>query len=470
MPGPNVLWIVLDAVRSDHLGCYGAYPSPTPFIDHLAAEGLLASVAVAQSGWSLPSYATMLTGLYPSEHGAHTPSDSLADGIPMLQERLLGQGYRTASIGGNPFLMPHFGMVRGFGTHRYINRAAPGLRVYEDREPELKLSGKAGQLARYLGLAGKGGRSICDAVVSFVASSVRQPWFCFVPFMTVHEPYTPPWRLRRRHCGSLRSALASPLIARYVADPGRLYGSGSRAEQANRELYCASVAHADSLVERLLNRLQRRGALANTIVIICSDHGEFLGERDLYRHLVGLGEPLTRVPLILWSPDHVRRGVVSKGVVELRDVPHTLCPLLGVPPLKQGRREALDLLGDEDPSPSRVAFSERRKSRLERAAAGDPWACRIARENHDQWLVRDLEWEYLEDGEGMGQLYHVAEDPAEATDLCGEEPDVATRLCGEMAAARAAVTAPAAAEDDASGLSEDELIEVEDRLRQLGYL
>lgn len=462
---PNILWIVLDAQRADRLGCYG-YDRPTsPNIDRLASEGLRAEVCISQGGYSLPSYATMFTGLYPSEHGAIEAMDRLPETVPSLPETLAQNGYRTASIGSNPFIHEVFGMARGFDVLHYCNPAMV-VGLTQKGKPKVSQSRLREKLWRYLGLSDQGGRQANARTLQFINGCSSEPWFCFLHYMETHEPYAPPLASRFAWRRSWLDPVLNPLTVVRINQARYLMNAGPSAIKAYLALYDAEVAYQDGLVGSLLDTLRRQGLLQNTITIICADHGDFLGERGMFRHAAGLGEGLCRVPLIVHGAGYVQPGTVLEGIAELRDIPHSLCRLLGRPEPDAGQRPAHNLFGSTSIAPGRLAFAERR--RLDErmiTPRTEPSFGPGRRFNRSVCLLRDEEWEYLEYEDGGAELYRVAVDPSETKDLGATEPARASYYKERLAEVRKGLS------QSSEGQIVDTLTdEVEARLRDLGYM
>ena len=152
--------------------------------------------------------------------------------------------------------------------------------------------------------------------------------------------------------------LSGVRYARHVFDDGLTAAAGGAPMRLRSDLYDGGVAYTDELIGRLLKSLGSRGQLKNTAVVVCSDHGEMMGEEGLFRHEVGFGETLVRVPLVIWAPDYIAPGRVAEGVVELRDVTHSLTSLAEADSPAAGAHEPHQLFADEAVSPERVALSE----------------------------------------------------------------------------------------------------------------
>ena len=320
-PGlPNVLLIVLDTVRALSLSVYGYGRSTTPELGRFANRGVLFERAVATAPWTLPSHASMFTGHYPHELSADwlKPLDST---YPTLAERLRDRGYVTGGFVANFLYCGYeFGLDRGF-VH------------YEDYTPSLTaLVGSIGfgrvalttynRLWRKYQIAGrKSAARLNDAFLRWTVRPSGRPFFAFLNYYDAHSPYWPEAPFDRKF-------LSVEPRSRDI-ESGRRYTLEERT--ALRGAYEGAVAYVDHYVGLLLDTLERRGSLENTLVIITADHGEEFGEHGHMGHGNSLYLPSLQVPLLIIFPARVPPGRRVQRPVTLRDVPATVLSLLDLP-------------------------------------------------------------------------------------------------------------------------------------------
>ena len=279
----SVLLVTLDTVRADHIGAYGDKTAETPALDRLARESLRFDHAVSAVPLTLPSHATILSGLTPPHHGLRNnaagrfPSDR-----ETLATRLSAAGYATGAFVGSFVLDHRFGLARGFDT-------------YDDEIERDPSSTESGALE-----AERPGSVVVDRALAWLEKSVKsgssRPFFAWVHLYDAHAPYTPPEPYRTRHADSL---------------------------------YDGEIAFVDAQVARLLAFLEENGLAGSTVVAVAADHGEGLGDHGEQTHGVLLYEPTLRVPLLLRAPG-LPRGRVIETPVGLADLAPTLLGLLGV--------------------------------------------------------------------------------------------------------------------------------------------
>ena len=292
----NVVLISIDTLRADRLSSYGYPLETTPVLDRFATEGTLFEQAIAPSNWTLPSHATMLTGLDPCVHQVGSSDGDrqvhpLPSGVRPLAEYLRGAGYATGAFTEDGYVNPTT-FQRGFSVFRADTR---------HRLPS-------------------GGRMIdatLDAAIAWVREKADVPFFLFFHTYEVHEPYEPP-------VGYEGFAALRPL-------PLPPHGLPPSAEAAaDAAAYVAEVAYTDHALARLFAILDTLGLRDRTIVVVTSDHGEAFGEHGVRRHGFSLYEEELHVPLIWRAPGLIASGRRVQQLVGLVDVVPTLLDLLGI--------------------------------------------------------------------------------------------------------------------------------------------
>lgn len=305
--GANVVLITLDTVRADRLGVYGGPAGVTPALDRLAGEGARFEQASAAAPLTLPSHATLLSGLLPPHHGLRNNGGGVfPEDRATLATALAGAGYRTGAFVGAFVLDRRFGLARGF-------------EVYDD---EVERDPAAGARLE----AERPGREVVDRALAWLGREDPRPFFLWVHLYDAHAPYEPPSPFRERFAG--RS-------------------------------YDGEVAAVDEQVGRILAELERRGLVGRTVVAVTADHGEGLGDHGESTHGLLLYESTLRVPLLLRGPGIAPRVVATP--VSLADVAPTLAALVGRPLPPAGPAGALDgrdlsaaLLASQEPAPAEV--------------------------------------------------------------------------------------------------------------------
>ncbi len=307
---PNLLLVTLDTTRADHLGCYGFPLARTPVIDRLAAEGVRCSDAVTAAPITLPSHATIMTGLYPPAHGVRDNGTyALGDDAVTLAERLHRAGYRTQAVVSALVLNRRYNLAQGFDGYDddLWSEDQPRMFLIRSR-PGPKTSARA---VRWL--------------ADWSREKPRRPFFLWMHLFDAHQPYTAPTGERVR----------SPSV------------------------YDAEIAVLDQAVGRVLDELRRQGTLDDTLVVVTADHGESLGEHGEKTHALFIYDATVRVPLILRYPRRLPRGKVYAGPVRTVDIVPTVLAELGLP--GGGETQGQDLLPalrGETPPPDLPQYCE----------------------------------------------------------------------------------------------------------------
>jgi len=430
---PNVVIVSVDTLNRDALRAFAPAAPELPGFDALARASVRFSEALATASWTLPSHASLLTGLYPDRHGATDRRLRLGEGVPTLAKELKRAGYETVAFTGGGYLDRRYGFAKGF--ERYEERIAGTGPVGPEAASDS--TGADDRLER--GLA-------------FLAT--RQPHavplFLFLHSYAVHDYF------------GLHPATVERLPQRPVETPEELTACLKAERRCPpetwaelRRLYELEVAEFDTAVARLVDTLRARHLWDSTVLVLVSDHGEgFDPELGRTHHGGRLHGDVIRVPLLVRAPGIRPRTVDTP--VSLVDVMPTLIDLLGVK-----RRPGLDgvslapLLRGGAPPPERPLFA------LEHAflwtAGGRIEAPEVQAHPLAVTVIRGPDW-YIRSATGEG-LYDMARDPRQRDNLITRASPTELRA---RADARSGLTAPAAP------VSVD--ARLDDRLRALGYV
>lgn len=324
---PNVLLLVIDTQRADHLSAYG-YERPTsPNLEAIAAEGVLFEAAYSHSSWTLPSHVTLFTGVPQHVHRAGVMRQPyMAGGHRTLAEVLARAGYATAGFVANTYWTGRqTGLARGF-IH------------YEDfygRPADVFLRTTLGRVLTYevvpkvIPVIDMPGRKRADELngdlLDWLDGLGERPFFAFVNYFDVHKPYFPPPEARGRFGWT-------PPRATGEIDIGAITGDEATKADPRNEIagYDESIIAVDAAIGRLHSELDQRGLLDRTLVVITSDHGEAFGENGIVSHGQGLWQSQVRVPLILRYPPAVPAGLRVAAAVGNEGLAATITDLLGI--------------------------------------------------------------------------------------------------------------------------------------------
>lgn len=427
---PNLVLYVIDTLRADHLGAYG-YPLPTsPAIDAFAREGVLFRAARAQSSWTKPAVATLLTGLYPITHGADRRARGLAPGVETLAALVAPAGYQSAFFTTNPTVTAKFGFDRGFDEYRYLSHPRGGGRGRGHVD--------SGEIHR--------------AVVDWLdRRDPARPFLLVVHTLDPHDPYRPPERFRRRFAPRVEVEVACCVRAAELAALSPAQARTRAGEMI--ALYDGEIAQNDESFGALLAELARRGLGERSAILLTSDHGEEFYDHGGWRHAETLYEEVLRVPMILRLPGGAHAGRTIEAPADQIDVVPTLLALAGLaaPAQLPGGSWLPALAGGAPPAAESLAWLEHPAFSLASATL-DGWKGIRARGGWRPPLER-----------GGEELYRLADDPGERRDLARDRGVHRRFLLGRLAAAEARFGAAAAAPEVAIDA------ELERSLRALGY-
>jgi arylsulfatase A-like enzyme len=318
---PDLVLIVLDTQRADHLGAYGDPRGLSPAFDAFAREGALFNSCFSPAPWTVPSHASMFTGHFPPSHGCSFEHHRWLDhDFTTLAEALQARGYQTAAFVANEYLFES-NLLQGFEVAEPAGASCARLAI----RPLLELIGWP---ARY---ADHGATDALERVDAFLARErdPERPLLLFVNLLETHWRYLPPLADR------LDRTRPQPGVAAATGVSRRFYGplvmAGKRidgpVEASIRALYAAAVRYQDRRLGELLEVLRRRLDWDRAAVAVTSDHGENLGEGGRYDHVFAVNDALVHVPLAVRYPPAFPAGSRVEGLCQLVDLPVTLFAL-----------------------------------------------------------------------------------------------------------------------------------------------
>ncbi|MBI3783866.1 MAG: sulfatase [Deltaproteobacteria bacterium] len=401
----NVLLIVLDGVRADHMSCYGYDRQTTPFLDELAREGVRFSNMTAVAPTTLAALAAVFTGLHSVTHGATSEHPTLLAHHPVLAEVLRAAGYRTAAFCTNPNVAPENGLGRGFDafvTQRFQNQLAMRAVSFGRRAADRLLRRSDGgarrtnlAFARWLGEADK-------------------PFFAYLHYNEARLPIQTPPQFARQFLGGrvdFPRALEVNSKARQWSRPPASVSPEDRTILG--DLYDGALRYVDHCVNETVSSLRARGVWERTLVVVTADHGVSLGEQGVVGHASGLSDTLLRVPLLLRCPSIVPQGFVIDELAQTTDIAPTVCSLLGLSAVAFPRGRTLLAAERATPGPSFV-IAERFRPYPERTPGAESSA---GEEDVRMKAIRTRREKFIWRSDEVNELYDVAADPGECTNL-----------------------------------------------------
>ena len=420
-PPPRVILVSIDTLRADHLGCYG-YGRPTsPGLDALARQGVLFGDVSAPSPWTLPSHASLLTGLYPSRHGLKAHDRYLPATVPTLAALLGRAGFVTAGVVNSYNLGPRFGLDRGFQQFSYVEETAG------QQEPSTRIT---------------------DQAMAWLRQYRDRRLFLFVHYYDVHSDYRSLARYEEQFVSPYQGPADGTTAQLMAFREGRVRLDVRDAAYLV-DLYDAGIRQMDDELQRLLAFLRDERLLDDTLLVLTSDHGEEFMERGGVLHGRTQFQEVMRVPLLMRGPG-LPAGRRETAPVSLVDVMPTLLSRARVeaPPSLDGEDLGPLLRGEASPLSGRYLFGEADHNNAE------PDITRAVRHGRYKLHFNRLT--------GKRELFDLGEDPGERVDRAAAQPAVTAELGARLE--RFMRTRSEAAPP--SRLTPEEI----EKLKSLGYL
>jgi arylsulfatase len=435
---PNLLFIMADQYRWDYLGVQGADYVRTPNLDSIARRGVRFTQCTTNCPICAPARIGLATGLQPIRLGALDNLSFLPRSVPTYYQRLRDHGYRVGCVGKLDLAKPD-----GYNG-RYGDRPCVygwGFTHPEETEGKMHAGlspaprGPYGFWLEQQGLYRRFhqdylARSACDWIKDASHDSVLPteafediyigrraaewlaqvpddfPWHYFVSFVGPHDPFDPPTEYADRYRNApMPPALEDTLTGKPGYTHQRNLGLSASEVTVTRRQYCAAIETIDDGIGWMLDALEQRGMLDNTIIVFSSDHGEMLGDHGIYTKSVPY-EAALRIPLLIAAPG-VTGGHVSNALVELIDINPTLCEMAGLP--AQENIDARSLMP--------ILKQDAVETRTETVSAMRNFRC-----------LRTHQYKYIQNYNDIDELYDLVADPDELHNIAGEYPEAVQQL------------------------------------------
>ena len=438
--GGNVLFIVVDTLRADHLPAYGYDQGKTPHLDAFAKDAVRFAEAFSNASWTRPSFASMFTGRYASSHGVMSKESALADAAVTIAESFKKGGYATGGVVTNFNVAPFFNFQQGFDEYVYItpdflfgasDTAAKLSLVQIVRRVDETVRGKLNRV--------KPGSTYHDAaavngeIEAFLARTQRAPWFLFAGYMDPHDPY---FEHPYNGFGYSRAAHVKPL----PEEADRL-----------RTLYDGEITFWDEHFGKLLASLKSKGLYDDLTIVVTADHGEEFMDHGGFWHGTTLYDEQIHVPLFVKLPKGERAGTSVSHWVESVDIMPTLLARqnITVPEAVQG----VDLFRGKEQAFAEESHEGNVLKALRLSRNGAELKVVVANKGNPRGLAER-------------ELYRVDTDVREQTNLADKDRDALAH--GESSLEQAEKQAKVGAlKARAVDLSMDKA--AEERLKALGY-
>lgn len=440
-PGaPNVILLMIDTLRADHLSVYGYQANQTPRIDALAADSTRCAKGFSQASWTRPSVATIFTGLYPSSHGAIHKSDILPDRVETVAEALTKAGYYTVGFPNNINVTEAFNFNQGFAEFHYLapdlffwaNEAAAKLTLYNGlRLVRERFFARKIDVHNYY----QPGEVVTAKGVEWLDTPAAKqgPFFLYLHYMDPHDPY-----FVHPYNGEGYARVANPNPPADVADK-------------YRKLYDGEITYLDGEIGKLIDDLKKRGIYDKTMIVLTADHGEEFHEHGGWWHGTTLYDEQIHIPLIM-KPAATGAGRVIDDLCMSLDIAPTMLRAAGVPPPVMMQGHVLPLDGGTPIGREHVFAEEDLEGNVLQAVRTKTSKYITANKGNPRGLPEK-------------DLFDVATDPGETKNLATSQPAQLQEM--EAALGRAYLVAK---EHAGAGGTTDIDSATKERLRQLGYL
>jgi len=396
-----VILIVLDTVRKDHLSVYGYPRKTTPFLEKLAKESVVFNNAYTPIPLTAPAHTSLFTSAYPSEHQVLENGWQLLNWRrPLLAEVLKKNGYQTGAVVGSAILHRGLKLNRGFDFYKDDEFTILTSTAKKNLEQDSAEDDETGARTK------KAHKRQAQDVTKWCRKWLegirpKAPFFLFAHFWDAHRAYYLPDTF-------VRPFQVDPEFAAWLE--ANHYLLKDHYELINE--YDNAIFYLDQNLESLFLYLDQKGILNRALIIITADHGEGLGQHNIYWHCLRIYQEQTRVPLLIRFPDQYRAGAKIDANVSLIDLAPTILDFLKLKDPMQGRGESLlPLISGEKKERRACEFIERKWYPKENLAKLEKWA-----PGKKAGIICG-EWKAIWASEEPAELYHLNDDAFELTNL-----------------------------------------------------
>jgi arylsulfatase A-like enzyme len=462
---PNIILISIDTLRADRLGYNGYKRSITPNIDRLAREGTVFRCAVSQSPWTLPSHASIMTSLYPSQHGASQVTSKLDKNFVTLAELLRDASYETAAFTGGGWISPIFGLDQGFDFFDHYSEHNLHLR-YIPTAARLKLPLFEEKICFSFAV---------PKIIRWLQANAAQnkPFFLFIHTYEVHNyflnneklnPYLN--RIGFQHREKLPDFTRGP----HPRFANNIIQWVLTAEEKKLEyfqaLYDAEILFTDRLINDILNELNSLGLMNRTLIILTSDHGEGFNKALKRIHHGGrLHNDQLLVPLIFRLPGVFSKNKIIDGQVQLIDILPTILDVLNLQPPKEiNGVSLLKYVGTSGTVDERQAFSEELGFKINEANFREQ-----VKDNYRIVSIISQGKKFIR-SPVKDEIYDMRNDPEEAQNLLQQRSSLVNRFEMTLDQFTSKYRPIHILREEPEKAKKGELAETMEKLKSLGYL
>jgi|GEM_PF-1688595 len=475
---PNILFILVDTLRADHLSTYG-YPHPTsPWVDELAESGILFEQAISASSHTKPATASIFTSRYPPAHQARLLREALPESSITFVQALRAAGYRTSAFSANGFVSKAFGFGRGF--EHFEDKSPPYVSLLSVVKVIVRMRGKIknvipalwaplnslvdlmvgwGQwgLAQPLPIDGED-EEIGERIMGWLEREDPDPFFVYAHFLEPHAPYEPPAPELQRFEALLDGHIEDPDVPDYIAGILPFYEAPEISDSERRGLvarYDGEIASTDATLRQIADRVRALSKDRDLMIIFTSDHGEEFLDHGGWSHAHSVFSEVVHVPLIISGGPVKNESFRFPHRISMIDLAPTLLDMLDLPAIDafQGQSLLPALKTPEEPLGPSLIFSEIYYANWKFARSIESGGLKLVEAQQDE--------------QEHTFLFDTRIDPLEQNDLSGEvDAREIERLQEQLAALQAESEAIATQVTKSIDLD----AEMVDQFRALGYI
>lgn len=416
-PGQNVLFITIDTLRADHLGCYGYERDTSPSIDAFADGAIVFENCISQATSTLPSHASIFTALYPPAHGVINNLLGLSDSVPSLVNVFKDYGYTTGAIVSNVVLESRFGLDQGFSTYdEEMNSRELNRRKFRERRAD----------------------SATDAAIAWLRKNEGESFFLWVHYVDPHGAYFPPPEYRKMFVGDEWFSEGEEVrVAEENFVPHTIPKYQELSDIGNPSYYISQydgeIRFTDDHVGRLLDFIEKSGLSPDTIVVLTADHGESFTERDLYfTHTFRTYDEQARIPLIMKFPGEGAGAAARiKSQVRAIDIFPTLLEKTGLEnPHPVHGRSLAKLMSAAGKGHAKEILTEKARSIADTAIIYSDYGIEaLEKKMGAQKSIRAGRWKLtLNSRDGSVELYDLEHDRFERDNLAQARPELVRQM------------------------------------------
>ena len=431
----NVLFILVDSLRSDHLGINGYNRDTSPNIDRLAKQSVFFTTAIPTAPRSVPSIGSILTGLYPHSSGLRleiksgpkerkilskfildSAEDRLKSNVTTLQEILQSHGFKTI---GNDIEMDDTGIEKGFDEFNLIR-----WRIINKIKRTVK---KTFGISYTINPT----EALTDLMMNYIKKFKSNKFFLYMHYVGLHWPYTPPKPYDEMFDPNYKGKHTFNEVDGEISRGDLIFNNNLPKEEIEHAIahYDGAMRYVDFQIGKLLEHLNKSNLMENTLIVLCGDHGECFGEHNIYfQHGEYLYDEALKVPLIIKHPKFQKKTI--KNQVQLTDIMPTVLEILDIPLIENIDGLSLMPLINDGEEVRKFTFAEsginffRQNKRCYFKGIKGKWR-----------MIRTDEWKLIcipHPKKDIFELYNLKDDPKETKNLIEKKPEIANKLKEEL--------------------------------------